>query len=869
MTATEALSALDSDSEGLASGEAAARLQRHGPNRLREQRGISVWRLVLDEVRNPLVLILLAAAALLAVVSLAEQGAERLGDAGLILAIVVLNGILGLVQNYRAQRGIQALRRLAAPQATVVREGRRQTIAAAELVPGDVVVLEEGDRIPADGRLLEANELRVDESALTGESLPVQKGTEPLPGDAELAERTNMVYLATVAVGGRGRLVVSGTGMATEVGKVAEAVQAVEERPSRFQREVAELGRRITTIIAVLIVVIAVLQLTVVGASLLDTLITAVALAVAAIPEGLPVVLTLALAFGTRRMLERNALVRSLPVVEVLGAAEVICADKTGTITQGRMSLRRLREPGRVLEVTGDAEEPVGELLQDGAPRDEAGNLALLAAGLCNNAGRDPGRGWVGDPTEVALLVGAHKAGVDLGAYRRVAEVPFSSERKMMSVVVEHAGRTLVFSKGAPEVLLGRCGWVRAGEGVQPLSDRERQRILRRNDDLAEQGFRVLGLAWRDGGGQGPGEVERDLVFLGLAGLADPPRQAARPAMAAAARAGIRVVMITGDNLRTAQAIGREVGLEGGGMRGRELEELDEEGLAAVVEKVSVFARVQPIHKLRILQALRKDQRTVAMTGDGVNDAPALKGADVGIAMGRRGTDVARDAADMVLLDDDFATIVAAIGEGRRIFANIRKFLSYLLAGNLAEVLVILVGSLAGYLPVTAVQILWINLVTDSGPAVALAVDPPAPGLMRRPPRRGRIIGPELLARVGAVSLVIAAVVLGSFLLGLALFDLQTARTIAFTSLVAQEFLRIAVIHRAEGTSQLANRWLVAAVAVSLSLQLVLLYSPLGELFGAVALGPLAWAIIAAGLVVGFAGALGVTRLVGRWAGQG
>ena len=602
--------------------------------------------------------------------------------------------------------------------------------------------------------------------------------------------------------------------------------------------------------------------------SLLDTLITAVALAVAAIPEGLPVVLTLALAFGTRRMLERNALVRSLPVVEVLGAAEVICADKTGTITQGRMSLRRLREPGRVLEVTGDAEEPVGELLHDGGPSEEAGNLALLAAGLCNNAARDPERGWLGDPTEVALLVGAHKAGVDLGAYRRLEEVPFSSERKLMSVVVEHAGRAMVFSKGAPEVLLDRCGWVRTEDGVEPLSDRERQQVLRRNDDLAEQGFRVLGLAWREGGGQGAGEVERDLVFLGLAGLADPPRRAAGPAMEAAARAGIRVVMITGDNLRTAQAIGREVGLEGRGMRGRELEALDDQELAEVVEKVSVFARVEPIHKLRILRALRRGERTIAMTGDGVNDAPALKGADVGIAMGRRGTDVARDAAHMVLLDDDFATIVAAIGEGRRIFANIRKFLSYLLAGNLAEVLVILVGSLAGYLPVTAVQILWINLVTDSGPAVALAIDPPAPGLMRRPPRRGSIIGPGLLARVGAVSLVIAAVVLASFLLGLALFDLPTARTIAFTALVAQEFLRIAVIHRAEGTPQLANRWLVAAVAVSLLLQAVLLYTPLGGLFDAVPLGPLAWAIIAAGLVVGFAGALAVSRLVRRWAGE-
>ncbi len=848
---------LDSSTSGLSATEAGTRHDRYGPNSLREVPGIPVWQLLLDEILNPLVLILVGAVLVLAVVGVVEPGESSWGDALLIISIVLLNGGLGFAQNYRAQRGIEALRRLEVPEVQVLRDESPTVLPATELVPGDVVLIEEGDRIPADGRLIRVHDLRVDESSLTGESVSVDKSTDPVPGSTPLAERTDMVYLGTAAVTGRGRAVVTAIGMGTEVGSIAEAVQGVTQGPTPFQREVGTLGRRITAIIAVLIVVIAALQLTVGGLSLLDTFVAAVALAVAAIPEGLPVVMTLALAFGTRRMLERHALVRSLPVVEIVGGAQVVCTDKTGTITEGRMSLRRLHADGAWIEVIAEGGP---RFAMDGETADMSRSLALLAAGLCNNAHRRDDGAFLGDPTEVALLEGALLAGVNLNGWERVEELPFSSERKRMSVVVRaHDGSTRVLAKGAPEVLLDRCSGILRDHGAVPMTANERAAIEAAQAQMTGQAYRVLALAGRDGSPTDRAEIESDLVFYGLAALADPPRAAAGPALRATAAAGIRVVMITGDNARTAAAIGEEIGLVGRAIEGRELDALSDD---AIVNEGGIFARVEPVHKLRILNAFRARDQVVVMTGDGVNDAPALKGADVGIAMGIRGTDVARDASDMVLLDDNFATIVAAIEEGRRIAANIRKFLNYLLSGNVAEVLVILIASLFGLLPVTAVQILWVNLVTDSGPAVALAVDPAAPGLMDQPPRRGPIIGRAMLALVLGVGLLISAIVLATFAIGLALFDLETARTMTFTALVTQEYLRLVVIRLHEHAPLFANPWLVVAVAVSLALQLALLYSPLGGLFDAVALGPASWAVIAAGVVVGLPSALGVTRFV-------
>ena len=876
----QVLSDPDTAQKGLSTAEASLRLERFGPNGLLETPPVSPATILLREFRSFLVLILIGAAILLFIVAAADNDSSHYIDASLILLIVVFNGALGFVQNYRAQRGIESLRRLSAPTATFLRDGQVVTGETSVLVPGDVVLLEEGDRIPADGRLIEAFDLRIDESGLTGESLPVSKQTGLLEPDTNLAERTNMVYMSTVALRGRAKLVVTETGMASEVGKIATEIQSAENRPTDFQREIDTLGKRITFMIAVLISLIVVLQLTVSGFTLFETFISAVALAVAAIPEGLPVVLTLALAFGTRRMLDRNTLVRSLPVVEIVGSADIICADKTGTITEGRMSLRLLdHSDGRHEFVSGSS--GYGMFIDEqGDPVDESDNLALLAAGLCNNASFDLAGGLRGDPTETALLEGAVASGVDLADYTRLHEIPFSSERKMMSVVVQRDNRIFVFSKGAPEVVIPLCSAAFDAGGSILLDSKGREVLLEKNGNLAAQALRLLALAYRElPADQDWGRYvnasddslrsdedhkffEHDLVFLGLAGLSDPPREEAAEAIRVANGAGIRVVMITGDNRATALAVAQDVGLQGNCMEGRELEGLAGDEMTATTQSCSIYARAEPRHKLQILRSLQNQGHIVVMTGDGVNDAPALKSANVGIAMGIRGTDVAKDASGMVLLDDNFATIVAAVEEGRRIFANIKKFVNYLFTGNFAEVLVVLVASFFGYLPITAVQILWINLVTDSGPAVALGIDPVAPGVMQKAPVRGGVITNGMYALVFSIGVVTAAIILGSFFLGLHLYDLQTAQTMTFTAFVVHEYLRLGVIRHQERSPYFSNRWLVGSVAFSLSLQMILVYSPIGELFNLTPLGAVEWLILIGGLGVGILASLTITNQV-------
>jgi len=824
--------------------------------------------LFLSEFRSPLVIILVAAAVLLFVVSIVGTESDQIIDASLILGIVVLNACLGFFQNYRAQRGIEALRRLATPMATFIRDGRPTTGEGFILVPGDIVLLEEGGGVPADGRVIEAYDLQLDEAALTGESMPVEKSLGSLAPDVNLAERANMVFTGTTVLRGRGRFVVTETGMVTEMGRIARGIQTVKEGPTHFQQQVAEMGKRITAIIALLLAVIVTLQLTIGGFSLLETFVAAVALAVAAIPEGLPVVLTLALAFGTRRMLQRNALVRSLPVVEIVGSAQVICTDKTGTITEGRMSLRTLFWRDAYYEVSGAATDTEGEFLLDGVPTDQSLNPAMLAAGLCNNALYDGENGFSGDPTEVALLAAALKSKVALTDYARVDEIPFSSERKLMSVVVERNGKQTVFVKGAPEVVIERCVSTYSDDEASLDSDIDEEGLLQAASRMASEGLRVLALASKREGFGRRSEIENDLVFLGLAGLNDPPRPEAREALQTTRKAGIRVVMITGDNLLTATAIARDLGLESDCIEAREIDVLSDEHLVEFVRQVGVYARAEPRHKLRILNALKNLGQVVVMTGDGVNDAPALKGADVGIAMGIKGTDVAKDASDMVLLDDNFATIVAAVEEGRRIHANIKKFLNYLLVGNMAEVLVVLAASFGGYLPITAVQLLWINLVTDSGPAVALGMDPPPPGLMERPPEKGTIISRAMLALIFAAGAVMAIIIGISFFIGLRWYDLETARTIVFAALVAHQYLRVAIIHYQEKTPMLANKWLLLAMVLSLCLQLIIIYSPMNSVFGVTPLGAGAWGIILIGVVTGFFATRLVTMVVVRYFGR-
>lgn len=848
--------------DGLSAEEAASRLLSLGHNELRPTPGESRAKMLLSEFTNPLILILLAAACLLLVVSIASPGSADRGDGLLILGIVFANAAFSFVQNHRAQKGIEALERAAATFATVIRGGHRSIIPARELVPGDIVAIEEGDRIPADGRLLAVAHLQVDESALTGESLRIAKTVAPLPGATDLAERTNSVYSESTALSGRASFIVTQTGMRSEMGQIAGAMQAIRPATSSFQREIAELGKRITLIIAGLILVVATVQLTLVGQSLLETFVIAVVLAVAAIPEGLPVVMTLALAFGTRRMLERSALVASLPVVEIIGSVNVICTDKTGTITEGRMSLRRMFIRGDVLDVTGEALGTRGDFQVDGRPVDLSANPAMLAAGLCNNAHLNADGSFFGDPTEAALLAGAYKARVPLLDYTRTAELPFSSERRMMSVVVEGRDSRLLLAKGAPEKIIAISTRSLVSGEDAPLDEQERVELYAAATDLASQGYRVLALAIGIPPTEGEEWVESDLTFVGLAGISDPPREGAGAAIQACRDAGIRVVMITGDAMPTAIAIATEVGLGGDAILGHDLDALSSEDLTETVSRISVFARAEPRHKVLILQALQRAGHVVVMTGDGVNDAPALKASDVGIAMGIRGTEVARDAADMVLLDDSFPTIVAAVEEGRRIFANIKKFVNYLLIGNFAEVIVILIAGVFGYLPVTAVQILWINLITDSGPAVALGIDPAHSGLMRQPPQRGRLMGRSMIVLVVATGSVMAAVILGTFAIGLALFDLQTAQTMTFTAFVVQEYLRLAIIRYQERTSLFVNRWLTLAVGGSLLLQLGIIYGPAQHWFGVAPLGLVAWGIILGGLVLVFGLGIGVTNII-------
>ncbi|MYK35301.1 MAG: cation-transporting P-type ATPase [Chloroflexi bacterium] len=852
----DAFEGLASSASGLSSAEAATRLATYGPNQLIGAPPVSALKLLLDEFRSPLVLVLIGAAAVLAGVEFVAEESGHLIDAGLIALIVVLNACLGFSQNYRASRGIEALNRLAAPSATVLRDGVAEQVDAKVLVPGDVVLLEEGSRIPADGRVISSIDLSVDEAALTGESLPVRKNTQPVSADAALAERFCMAYSGTVVMRGRGRMLIARTGMQTEVGGIAAEVQTTESEPTVFQREISRLAARIGWAVAVLIGIVAVLQLVTGDLSLLETFITAVALAVAAVPEGLPVVLSLALAFGTRRMLDRKALVRSLPVVEIVGAAEVICTDKTGTVTEGRMTMRRvatLTEELDAHDITlGAHEEPIG--------------ISLLVAGLCNNAHRHPEHGYVGDPTETALLEFAVHAGAPLDEYERKGEVPFTSERRMMSVAVQHpvAADGLLLTKGALEAVLPLCTSFRTPDGVSPLSDEERNALLEQNVGLAGQALRVLAFAYKEQPADAP-MAEAGLTFAALGAMSDPPRPEATHAIEAAHRAGIRVVMITGDNSLTAAAIGKEVGLDGEAIEAKELDGLDETELKRVINETSIFARAEPRHKVLILRTLKEDHDVVLMTGDGVNDAPALHNADVGVAMGIKGTDVARDTSDMVLLDDNLATIVAAVEEGRRIFRNIKKFVNYMLTGNLAEVLVILVATVFGYLPVTAVQILWINLVTDSGPAVALASDPAPQGAMREPPRHGAVLGRSMAALVGSVGVVITIILIATFFVGLRLWDLDTARTMTFTGFVVQEYLRLLVIRIQEGMPICTNRWLWASVSVSLLMQAVILYTPIGSAaFGTVPLGLEQWGILLAGLLVGFAATTVTGKLVVR-----
>ncbi|MFQ5838914.1 MAG: cation-translocating P-type ATPase [Thermoplasmata archaeon] len=859
LTVNEAFQHVNSSPLGLTEEVARRRLETYGPNELLEVKAVSPLRIFLSQFLNLLVLILVLAATVSAAIGYFNNSAEELIDAGVIMSIVVLNAVFGFVQEFKAERAIQALKALAAPRATVIREGDRRSIPASELVPGDLVLLEAGDKVPADARLVEVANLRVNEASLTGESIPIRKSIDPVTGDVYVGDRTNMLFMGCTVEVGRGRALVVSTGMQTELGKIAGMVQEERVEDTPLQRRLANLAKQIGLGVLAASVIIFVVGLTR-AVDIVLMFLTAVSLAVAAIPEGLPAVVTITLALGLQRMARRNALIRRLPAAETLGSATVICSDKTGTLTLGEMNIRRIFTLSGEYQVEGRGFVPEGKFLVDGDevnPLDDQNLSLLLKAGmLCTNASvvKD-GSAWgvLGDTTEGTLIVAGMRAGLrkeDLEQEEpRVGEIGFDSVRKRMTTI--HRGDGVVaYVKGAPEVLLQLSSRVLAEEEVE-LDEGLRSRILEENRAMASQALRVLAIAYRqlpeDLEGYEEEVVERDLVFLGLVGMMDAPRKDAVEAVAECKRAGIQVVMITGDHKLTAVAVAREMGIieeEDGALTGEELERMDDEELYSVADRVRVYARVSPHHKVRIVDALKHEGHIVAMTGDGVNDAPALKRADIGVAMGITGTDVAKEASDMILTDDNFASIVRAIEEGRGIFDNIRKFVGYLLSANAGEVLVMFLATMIfvqhEFLPfLEPIQLLWINLVTDGLPALALGVDPVAKDIMGRPPRSPKEspLNREVAGVVLAVGLVMAIAALFAFQWqvfgrGDGSADVvERGRTTVFTLIVVFELFFVfsirslrEPIHR---TGPLSNPWLVVAVLASLVLQLLVIYVPI------------------------------------------
>ncbi len=850
------LSRLKSSPAGLACDEAARRLAELGPNEIGTARRTSPWALLLGQFKNVLIVILLVATALSAFL-----GHEL--EAVAIAVIVLFAVLLGFVQEFRAERAIDALREMAAPTATALRDGQETEIPARELVPGDVVLLNAGDKVPADLRLLESINLKIEEAALTGESVAVEKHSDVLTDrDLPVGDRKNMVYAGTAVTYGRGRGAVAGTGPATEFGKIAQMIDTIETGRTPLQENLDRVGgslARATFVVVAIIVGLGLLR----GQPFIEMLVFGIALAVAVVPEALPAVVTISLAIGVRRMVKRNALMRRLAAVETLGSTSVICSDKTGTLTRDEMTARRIFCAGQILSVSGAGYEPHGEFSWNGSVVDpeEPAKRLLRAAVLAADAHivySENERRWhvKGDPTEGAFVVAAAKAGLqksDLESrYPRVHEIPFTSETKRMTTL--HAGPEGPFacSKGAPEILLETCSRHLTAEGERPLEEGAREAIRETARQMASEALRVLGVA--DKAGATPDDAEQDMTFLGLVGMIDPPRPEAKPAIETCLLAGIRPVMITGDHPLTARAVAHELGILKGGrvVTGPELTSMTDDDLERDVDGIDVYARVSPAHKLKVVTALQKRGHVVAMTGDGVNDAPALKKADIGIAMGITGTDVTKEAAAMTLTDDNFASIVAAVEEGRAIFGNIKKYLMYLLSSNIGEICVMAGATLLGLpLPLSAVQILYVNLATDGLPALALAVDPPEEDLMRRPPRSRKtgIFTRPVVALMLAGGLWSALVNLGIFTWALESGrSLEEAMTMTFVSLVTIQFFK-AYNFRSDRHSVLrkpfANRWLNAAIAWELLLLGLILYVPaLAKPFGNFSLSAVDWAVI-------------------------
>ena len=923
--ANEVAKALDVDTNtGLSSAEAQRRLEKFGPNQLASAPPVPKWKKFLAQFQDPLVYLLLAATVISLIAWFIERSHGTAGevlpfDAIVIILILIVNAVLGYIQEARAEQAVEALAQMTAPQTSVLRDGKIVHINTADVVPGDIVVLGEGDTVSADGRLFAAASLRIAEASLTGESVPVGKKPDTLDSAKALGDRTNMIFNGTSVTQGTGRAIVTGTGMNTQVGKIADMLSQTDDEDTPLQKEMTHvskiLGIAVCIIAAVVLVALFITQgFHKMPDDLIDSLLLAVSLAVAAVPEGLATILTVVLALGVQRMAKHSAIVKKLSSVETLGSASVICSDKTGTLTRNEMTVERIVTPSGEVQLTGTGYEPKGKMLGMGGDAIEesapvnAEALRTIAVGAFANDGdlrqNDAGQ-WeiVGDPTEVSLVVASRKIKADraLGKLDRVAEVPFTSERKRMAVIGKDSsdnGNLSVYAKGAPDVLLGYCTRIAVGDAVRPMTEGDRQEILATVERLSGEAYRTLGEAYRPLGTTSladiPGiktnaagqvtdiseqsnVIERDLIWAGMVGIIDPPRTEVRDSVAEAHRAGIRTVMITGDHPLTAARIASDLGIiEKGGkaLTGDQLDAMpDEAAFDKATSEVSVYARVAPEHKLKIVESLQRQGNIAAMTGDGVNDAPAVKSADIGVAMGITGTEVTKESAKMILADDNFSTIVAAVREGRVIFDNIRKFLRYLLSSNVGEVFTVFGGvMLAGVLgitqpgttgvavPLLATQLLWINLLTDAAPALAMGVDPQTDDVMARSPRKltDRVIDRDMWIDIAFIGIIMAAVTLigmdmhlegGLFtdrsIGGTHEFQMIEARTMGFTILVfAQLFNAIASrsARQSAFVGLFSNKWLWGAIGLSVVLQLVVIYVPfLNSAFGTTPLGPWAW----------------------------
>ena len=850
MEVDEVLQALRAEKEGLSTEEVQKRLKEYGPNELKKEKRKSPVRLFLEQFTDILIIILLIATAL-------SMAIGEVYDAIVIIAIVIACAVLGFFEEYRAEKALEALKKMTAPTATVLRNGKEVQIQTSEVVPGDILLLYTGDKVPADARLIEAVNMKTDEAPLTGESTPVNKNVKPLPEDTPISDRRNMVFTGTVVVYGRGKAVVTSTGMNTEFGKIAKMVQTVEEEETPLEKRMAHVGKWLGILSVAVCLFVAVFGI-IRGRAILDMILWGISLAVAAVPEALPAVVTGALAVGMYRMARENAIVRRLPAVETLGCTSIICSDKTGTMTKGEMTVERIYVNGKAVKVTGVGYEPQGDFLYEDKKLDPAKEkelqMLLKAAVLCNDSKLEKTEGrWTvkGDPTEGALVVAAAKAGLWKEEVEkkepRINEIPFSSERKRMTTVHESGEKKIAYMKGAPEIVLERCTKVYMNGKARRLTSEIRKKILAINEAMAVQALRNLGFAYKELPESKTSlseEEEEGFVFLGIMGMIDSPREEVKDAIYMCRKAGIKVVMVTGDHKLTAVAVAKELNLigeneneEGRVLTGAELDKLSDEEFEKIVENVVIYARVSPEHKVRIVKALRKKGYICAMTGDGVNDAPALKMADIGVAMGITGTEVTKEASDMVLTDDNFATIVRAVKEGREIYDNIKKYLTYLLRCNIMEILVLFIAMMfsreaESAIALTTIQILWVNLTTDGLPAIALGVDPGDPDLMERKPRSPKesIFTRDVKIYLSAVPILMAILLLGTYFYTLYNYNLMEARTQLFTSIVLMELANAVSARSLKYTvfkvGVFKNKFLWVAILSSLAMQLAVLYIP-------------------------------------------